>query len=109
VSARAVIPSHIRTLPIGARIRWARKNAGLSHDRLIERLGRSNRSHLVKIEQGVHVPRGDLRDAIADATGVPRELFQDEDDEEAEPMALADIVTELLLIVREHRAARTQV
>jgi transcriptional regulator with XRE-family HTH domain len=86
VSTRA-IPAAIKTLPLGSRIRWARKAAGLSHDRLIERLGRSNRSHLVKIEQGVHIPRPDLRDAIADATSVPRDLFQDDDEEESDPVA----------------------
>lgn len=77
-----LIPAKVRALPIGERIRWARKRAGLSHDRLVERLGRSNRSHLIKIERGVHVPGPELRAAIAVATGVPRELFADEEDEE---------------------------
>lgn len=53
----------------------------MSHDRLVDALGRSNRGHLIKIEQGEHTPRADLRDAIADATNVPRELFADEDGE----------------------------
>jgi transcriptional regulator with XRE-family HTH domain len=67
---------------LGERIRWARQTARLSHDRLVERLGRSNRGHLIKVEKGEHVPRADLRNAIADATGVPRELFEDDDSEE---------------------------
>jgi transcriptional regulator with XRE-family HTH domain len=80
-------PALPRKLAIGERIRWARKHAGLSHDRLIEKLGRSNRSHLIKIERGLHVPRSDLRDAIADATGVPREFLGDDEDEESDPVA----------------------
>lgn len=82
------VPTEIQRLPLNERVRWARKSAGLSHDRLVERLGRSNRGHLIKIERGDHVPRSDLRDAIADATGVPRELFGDDDDEESSAMPL---------------------
>lgn len=81
------IPAEVRSLPVGQRIRWARKRAKLSHDRLIEAIGRSNRSHLIKVEQGHHNPRRDLRDAIADATGVARDLFDSDDDEEADPVA----------------------
>jgi transcriptional regulator with XRE-family HTH domain len=47
----------------------------MSHDRIVEVMGRSNRSHLIKIEKGEHNPRQDLRDAYADATNVPRSLF----------------------------------
>lgn len=69
------------------RIKWARESARLSHDRLVTAIGRSNRGHLIKIEKGDHIPRVDLRNAIADATNVPRELFgADEDDEEAAQM-----------------------
>lgn len=82
---RRGIPPHVRQLPLGARISWARKTAGLSHDRLVERLGRSNRGHLIKIERGDHVPRQDLRNAIADACGVSRDLLALDEDEEADP------------------------
>lgn len=87
-SAPRAVPAKIYALPLNERIRWARRTAGLSHDRLAERLQRSNRGHLIKIEKGEHVPRPDLRDAIADATGVPRALFakNGEDDEEADPV-----------------------
>lgn len=64
-------------------MRWARTSAGLSHDRLVAALGRSNRSHVIKIEKGEHTPRRDLRDAWADATNVPRDLFDEKEDEEA--------------------------
>lgn len=79
------IPADVYTWPVGERIRWARKTARLSHDRLVERLGRSNRSHLIKIEQGTHRPRQELRDALADALAVPRELFADDLEEAAPP------------------------
>ncbi len=81
-NATRPVPPHVRQLNLGERIRWARKTAGLSHDRLVERIGRSNRGHLIKIEQGVHTPGRDLRAQIADACGVPRDLFDDEDDDE---------------------------
>jgi transcriptional regulator with XRE-family HTH domain len=77
------IPAHVRKLPIGKRILWARKQAHLSHDRLVEQMGRSNRSHLIKVEKGAHIPGPDLRDAIADATGFPRDLFVDDDGEDS--------------------------
>jgi transcriptional regulator with XRE-family HTH domain len=78
------IPKAVREAPLATRIKWARTSAGLSHDRLVSLIGRSNRGHLIKIEKGEHVPRQDLRDAIADATGVPRSLFDAEDDEETD-------------------------
>ena len=93
---RRPVPRKIYALPLKLRFKWARETAGLSHDRLVEKLGRSNRGHLIKIEKGDHVPRQDLRDSIADATNVPRELFSDEDDEESDPMAAA-----LMAVVRE--------
>jgi transcriptional regulator with XRE-family HTH domain len=100
-TVRRDVPAKIRELRLGERVRWARKSAGLSHDRLIEKIGRSNRGHLIKVEQGLHIPRQDLRDSIADATGVPRDLF-DEDDEEADPVA--DLMTALRLVVRAELA-----
>jgi len=75
------VPSAVRRKPLGERFRWARQAAGLSHDRLVAAMGRSNRSHLIKIEAGLHVPRTDLANAIADACGVPRDLFTDDDED----------------------------
>lgn len=89
------VPPHVRNLQLGERIRWARKSAGLSHDRLVERLGRSNRGHLIKIEKGTHTPGVELRHAIADACGVPRELLDDSDDEEDHPRMSLDRFLEL--------------
>ena len=91
------IPKKVRALPLNERIRWARKSAGLSHDRVIERMGRSNRGHLIKIEQGIHRPGPELRNTIADALGVPRDLFDVDDDEEE---ALDDLLVALRPLAR---------
>lgn len=85
VSVAAVVPPEVYKLPLGERIVWARKRSKLSHDRIVARLGRSNRGHLIKIEKGVHVPRDEFRAALADALAVPRELFAD-DPQEAAPL-----------------------
>lgn len=96
--ARRSVPKPVWQLPIGQRIKWARETARLSHDRLVALIGRSNRGHLIKIEKGKHLPGPELRRLIADATNVPRELLEDEDDdEEADPVvALLNIVRQLI-------------
>lgn len=88
-TVRRPVPKKVYALRLGERIRWARKSAGLSHDKLVDAIGRSNRGHLIKVEHGEHTPRADLRDAIADATNVPRELFADEDEDESRAMPLS--------------------
>jgi transcriptional regulator with XRE-family HTH domain len=70
-------------------MKWARTSVGLSHDRLVAEMGRSNRGHLIKVEAGTHIPREDLRNTWADATNVPRELFASDDDEESRAMPLS--------------------
>ena len=59
---------------IGKRIKESRKAAGLSHDRLAEAIGKGGtgaRSHLIKLEQGKHLPQTETLEAIAEATGRP--------------------------------------
>lgn len=86
-------------------MRWARVTAGLSHDKLVGVIGRSNRGHLIKIERGDHTPRPDLRNAIADATNVPRDLFENEDDEDPHRVSLDEILRlRLREIVRDEIA-----
>lgn len=97
------VPPNIRQMRLGERMRWARKSFPLSHDRLVEKMGRSNRGHLIKIEQGTHTPGPELRNAWADATGVPRELFEDDDDEESDPVA--DLFKALRRVVRDEMSA----
>jgi transcriptional regulator with XRE-family HTH domain len=79
---------------IGLRIRQARKQAGLSHDRLGALVGTS-RQHLIKLEKGKHAPREDMLERIASATGKSLEFFtqdEDDDDDEAEVVSIDDLI-----------------
>ena len=60
---------------IATRIRRARRQAGMSHDRLGEALGGVTRQHLIKLEKGKHRPRPETLLRIADALGKPVEYF----------------------------------
>lgn len=62
-------------LLIAARIRRARRQAGLSHDKLGEALGGVTRQHLIKLEKGQHRPRAQMLLRIAAATDKPVEFF----------------------------------
>lgn len=64
---------------LGQRIKFARTNAKLSHDRLGEKVGTS-RQHLIRLEKGLHKPRPEMAARIAEATGVPVELLQDDEE-----------------------------
>lgn len=96
-------------LPIGERIRSARKRAGLSHDRLGAIVGTS-RQHLIRLEKGIHLPRDGMVARIAEATGQPVSFFEngtgDEDDEEADPVVSLDdfLRRRVLQILREATA-----
>jgi transcriptional regulator with XRE-family HTH domain len=61
---------------VAARIKRARKSAGLSHDRLGERCG-MYRANLIKLEQGRHRPRLATLERIAEATGRSVDWFLD--------------------------------
>ncbi len=75
----------------GARIRAARRRAGLSHDKLVKAAG-STRSHLIRLEKGYHKAGPDLLGRIAEATGTTVEALEgsgsaaDSDEEAAELM-----------------------
>lgn len=99
------VPAHVRRLSFGERWKWARTQSGKSHDRIVAEMGRSNRGHLIKIEKGDHAPRQPLREAYADATGVPHDLFADEDDEESDPVSA--LMNAIRRVVREEVHART--
>lgn len=61
---------------ISARIRRARKEADLSHDRLGGQVGTS-RQHLISLEKGRHRPRLEMLTRIAEATGREIDWFLD--------------------------------
>lgn len=104
------LQERIRLAPgqlIGARIRRARKDAGLSHDKLGDLLDGVTRQHLIKLEKARHRPRADMLARIAGATGKPVDWFFEEQRPAADEFAdlgqtLADVLR------REVRAAITQ-
>lgn len=72
------LQERIRLAPgqlIASRIRRARRDAGLSHDRLGAEIGGVTRQHLIKLEKAKHRPRADMLARIAEATGRPLEFF----------------------------------
>lgn len=73
--------SDARELPLAKRIRWARRQAGLSQVRFAKALGTSQR-HVVRWEYGEHRPGPEYRQRIAEVTGLPADLFEDEGDGE---------------------------
>lgn len=83
------LQERIRKAPadlIAARIRRARREAiidgktvKLSHDELRERMGTSNRQHLIKLEKAQHRPGAAMLTRIAEATGRQVEWFLDPD------------------------------
>ena len=71
-------------------IRRLRKRAGISQERLAAQVD-TTRRHMIRLENGEHLPSGVLRDKIADAIGADRSAIQsaDEDDEESSQMPLS--------------------
>ena len=70
---------------IAARIRRARRQAGLSHDKLGAAIGGVTRQHLIKLEKARHRPRADMLTRIAEATGKPVDYFLVEEAGEPNP------------------------
>lgn len=60
---------------IAVRIKRARRDLGLSHDKLGEAIGGVSRQHLIKLEKAKHRPRAEMLTKIADATGKPLDFF----------------------------------
>jgi transcriptional regulator with XRE-family HTH domain len=76
--------SDVKYPELGRKIRAARKQAGLSHDRLAAQVGTS-RQHLIRLEKGLHAPRPEMVAGIAEATGAdPSEFVVDDADEESD-------------------------
>jgi DNA-binding XRE family transcriptional regulator len=72
------LQERIRVVPsllLAYRIRRARKDAGLSHDALGERMGGVSRQHLIKLEKQIHRPGAAMLTRIASATGRPVDWF----------------------------------
>lgn len=101
----ALTKTDARKLPAHQRIVWARKQKGISQERLAELIGTSRR-HMIRLEKGKHKPGQILRSRIAQATAQPEEFFEASPDEEEE----ASLAFEALLrrtvrtMIREERA-----
>lgn len=80
-----------RYADLGRKLRAARKRKGISQENLALKVGITRR-HLIRLELGQHLPSAGLRAAIAAETGVDAETFRmpEDDDEEADPVAMAD-------------------
>ena len=78
----ADLQERIRLAPgelIASRIRRARRDSGLSHDALGERMGGVTRQHLIKLEKAKHRPGAGMLTRLAEATGRSAEWFIDPD------------------------------
>lgn len=60
---------------LAERIKKARRDAGLTHDDLGERMGGVTRQHLIKLEKGKHRPRAEMLIRLAKATGKEIDYF----------------------------------
>jgi transcriptional regulator with XRE-family HTH domain len=68
-------------MSIGERVRWARKRAGLSQERLAQTIG-TTRQVVIRWEQDRHVPNEESRRRIAEATGQDAGFFAEADEED---------------------------
>lgn len=74
----------------GAAIRRARKRSEKSQERLAAEVG-TTRRHMIRLENGEHLPSGALRDRIAAATGSdPSEIQSSDDEDESLRRSLSD-------------------
>lgn len=64
----------LEELPVGQRVRWARKNAGLTLDALAA-LMPTTRQVIIKWEKGKHLPNRQSRERLAEITGQAPDLF----------------------------------
>lgn len=69
----------------GARIRSARRRTGLSQEKFAPAVG-TTRRHMIRLENGEHLPSRELRDRIAEATGQPSGSIQSADDEDEDSL-----------------------
>jgi transcriptional regulator with XRE-family HTH domain len=82
LSAEEALQERIRLASveqIALRIRQAREESGLSHDRLGAKLGGVSRQHLIKLEKARHRPRAEMLTRIAEATGREIDWFLESD------------------------------
>lgn len=76
----------------GGNIARLRRRSGISQEKLAAQVD-TTRRHMIRLENGEHLPSGGLRDRIADAIGADRSEIQsaDDEDEESEPLHTATV------------------
>lgn len=65
------------TLTVGRRVRWARRQAGLSQDRLAAAMG-TTRQAIIRWEKDRNLPNARSRERLGIATGQHPDFFVDE-------------------------------
>lgn len=83
----------------GALIRSFRKRVGKSQEKLAIEVG-TTRRHMIRLENGEHLPSSDLRNRIAAATGREPEEIQSSEDEEESPLPPRSLADDLLRLSR---------
>lgn len=71
----------------------------VSQERFADLVGTSRR-HMIRLEQGYHLPGGDLRDRIAEAVGTTPEAIQSSDDDEESDQVMEPIMRDLMAAIR---------
>jgi len=83
----------------GARIKRARKRTGLSQELFAVEVG-TTRRHMIRLENGEHLPSSALRDRIAERTGQSRDEFQSSDDDEEAALPRRSLSDDLLRLAQ---------
>lgn len=73
---------------IAAAIKKARLERGWTQERAAQEIGTS-RIHWIRWEQGLHRPNPEYARRLVDRLGVPKELLEDDGDEEETALAMA--------------------
>lgn len=96
-------PSHKNAGPhikFGDQVRAARLARSLSQEKLAERVG-IGRRHLIKIENGEHLPRPELADRISNATGTRLELPEDDEESSVVRLTATDLAAAIVLAIKQ--------
>ena len=83
----------------GIAIRAARKLVSKSQERLAAEVG-TTRRHMIRLENGEHLPSAALRDRIVEATGAESGSIQSSDDDDEDPSLRRSLSDDLHALAR---------
>ena len=83
----------------GKAILRARQRAGYSQEKFAAVIG-TTRRHMIRLENGEHLPTGALRDRIVEASGAERASIAASDDESEEAALPPDLDVALQVLAR---------